>query len=164
MENKPTNLIDAHRNERRKKRNHYVYKCEKKIGTDEQRPKGRKLTQTCGQICVYSSSKPLHYFNEKTGKWERLQGSCSNHPETKTGRMKQRLNEDVMLILTYSTKEDALNGMKAWRAGEMPTHPKDEPQGLTLPSIETPAPIGGYFNNEPEPFWDDDELRHSGLI
>jgi hypothetical protein len=157
MVNESTNLTSATRNKRTKKRNHYVYKCEQKIGTDDQRPKGRKLTQTCGEICVYSSPKPLRWFNENTNKWERLQGSCKNHPETKTGRMKQRLNEDKMLIFTYSTKQLALKKALEWKAGKMPIHPQDEPQGLTLPSIEYPSHIEGYFNHEPAPIHPNDE-------
>jgi hypothetical protein len=161
MKNKQINLTDATRNNRLKIRNHYVYRCMIKAGDEEQRPSGHPLTPACGEWCLYSTPKPLYWLNPATNKHEWIQGSCSNHPEHKCGRKKTRLNENRMVIYTFSTKQDALNAIKGLKDGQEP--PKDEPQGLTLPSIETPAPIG-YFNSEPEPFWDDDELRHSRLI
>ena len=148
METKPTNLTDA-------TRNYYVFQCT--TIHPNQRPKGEKITEGCGLFCIKSSKHKLRYINSK-GKEEILQGCCTNHPENESGKHKPRLNEEYLKVEKVSSLEVAK--MFIHRLN----NPNEKPQGLTLPSIETPAPIGGYFIDEPEPFWDDDELRHSRLI
>lgn len=139
MNTTTTNLIDA-------ARNYYVFQCI--TINDEQRPNGKKITEGCGRWCMKSSVHPLRYLaTDEYGQGKEyitiLQGSCPNHPENKSGRRKQRLNEDRLNIKTFTSRKDALFCIDLLNEVVEETQPNEKPQGMSLHDIEIPSnPLG----------------------
>jgi hypothetical protein len=155
----------------KKKMNYYLFQCIS-LHPDQRQEGGQMPTEGCGKYCIKGSKKTLRYIARKetelgSDEWVNyetiLQGRCTNHPENESNERKQRLNEDYLNIRTYSTRKDAQNAVDTLNGVKQPPQPKGEPQGLSQRKIVVPAPLG-QTSDEPEPFWDEDELKHSGLI
>ena len=105
------------------------------------RPLGKKLSEGCGRWNPKSSAKPLQYIpldyadpdkdygdSPPSDKLEWQQGDCKGED----CKRKPRLNRNKMIVEKFETRLEMLAFIRA----------KNQPEGLTLPSIEVPKPLG----------------------